>query len=550
MVKNKKLYQQFHFWLAGICFLFLLITLPMMFSPPTSGRSAERQGQTAGAIRVYCKEPDRNFLIAPQIHFGNNSFNMEFSVFEWLQGRLSSAVDGPTCDSVEPVSKFFNVLFSAIGILFAGLIASFLWGSYSGIISALLLAGNDLWLRYSTYSMIENRVITCALIAIYFSLRRKNILTLIFWSLTILQKPTIYTFVAPFWLSIELFLFIKNKKAENKNFLKTFCYFFAGSFIGVLYFLSVYRFNILNDLPWIQWTGPRHANWYFGNWPARFEFNYYKHLFLDWIRRTNLLVFIISVACFHLFYKKSFSKNTLKTKLQKAFEISTPFVAGRFFYSFLFYNVYVVHEYYALPVNAGAAVVSGGILGLLFETALESRKKLFIWLASKICGIAVLAAIIPGIHSYTKYFLDVLNPASALHHKDWNQRIFPPLKSEKSLVVLAFEGDGRDLLPLYLAKQKGFVWCSTNPAFAPRKYWQEQGVEYVAWYNGVDPKTGIRRWKVRSINEELEIAKNHGWSSDIKDAWASKPMWLWAQLGSQKFKDPCKKPGDENPQTW
>jgi hypothetical protein len=47
-------------------------------------------------------------------------------------------------------------------------------------------------------------------------------------------------------------------------------------------------------------------------------------------------------------------------------------------------------------------------------------------------------------------------------------------------------------------------------AFAPRAFWKNEGVKYVAWAGEQDPKTRLFNWDVRTIEEELSFAKKMG----------------------------------------
>lgn len=533
--------------------IFIFITMPVAFKPPTGGRSGERQGQTAGIIRMYCEDSSKFFFKGPQIHFGNRPFNMEVTVFEWLEGHIARVIDDPGCDSVEVVAKTISVLFSALGVFIIGLLGFFLWGSHAGLTAASLLAFNDLWLRYASYAMIENRVITCALLAMLFCFKRRFLLGSFFWFLTLIQKPTVFAFCVPFWLCLEFFKIYEEVGSISKVFKYSFrerdarntiLSFMGAMLLGVVSLKLSYLIDQQSDLPWVQWTGPRHQSWYFGNWQERLQWTYWKNLFLDSARRSGFLVvapclIFLGVAGSRLQSRKGSSQ--FYFQWQFLLSIFCSFLIARFVYTFCFYNVYIVHEYYALPLNMGMALATAASVSALF--GFVGRKKP---LLPVLCLVAVLASNCgAGILDYWRFLQEIKHSNSSLYFKDYDIQVFP---KKHVLVAMVVQGSGRDLLHLYLSKQHGFVWCIDNPKYAPRAFWKKSGVEYVAWQNGRS-SDGKTKWLVRTIDEELAYARSQHWSSDVWDAWQGKTMEEWAALGSRTGKDPCKV-GGYDPREW
>ncbi len=529
--------------LSILCAGFLLLTLPFANKPLHGGRSGERQGQTGGIIRTYCEEPERFFLKGPQVHYGNNPFNLELTFFEWVQGKIAYAIDGPECDSVETVGKVFSSLVSVVGILALLFFVTHLWGWKSGLLSGLLLATDSLWLRYSTYTMIDTRVMTCALCALLFSAKRKPVLAFVFWSLTLLQRPQVFSFAAPFWFVLELRDYLKTKKIPPIGIIASVG---CAAVIGYGYYLWSCKLNAESDLPWIQWMGPRVQKWFFGTWEERFSFIFFKNSALDWLRRSSLTIALpVLIVLWKTFLKPSIV-------LREILWRSLPYLLGMLSYTFVFHHVFIVHEHYALPLNVGFAFTTAGVIGFLFTKLWEKKS----WkLDSILAGIALLGAValpvVTSLNEHWKFYKDINNPHSPNLIQNWNIQIFP---EKRKLVVIAGLESGRDLIALYNTKQRGFMWCAKNPQFAPRAFWKAHGVQYVAWAKVTD--TGVLKWEVRTIDEELNFARKMGWLLNARDwggerdAWSSRPMTEWAALGSRSGKDPCGDPSDFDPRKW
>ena len=549
----KKLFKQFVkidpiYTSAGtvalVLFCFLLVTLPLAFERVAGGRSAERQGYTAGIIRIYCQEPAHSVLKGPQIHFGRNPFNLEFTAFEWVQGVAARVISGDECDTtVEMLGKIFSIICSAIGILAVALLATQLWGPVAGAIAAILLGSDELWLRYATYTMIENRVLTFGVFAILFSLRRRPVAAGLAWALTFMQKPQIFVFCTAFWLATEFSLARSLKQLLAVKRFRKVCVAFAGaSLVGFVWFGWSAHVGAESDLPWIIHTGPRIKNWYFGNWQERVSFSYLKNLLLAWFKESGVNAGLPLIAA--LWFTGSEAAD-LKLLLKR----SLPLLAALFVYTFTFYPVFIVHEYYALPLNVGRALTTAGVLALAIEALPALNRKLSrLTIAALLLIVAVVGryAVI-GIHDYTKFALNINNPDVFFYHPEWGHQSFP---KKHGFSVVVVPGSGRDLLYLYLTGQRGFIWCLDNPEFAPRAFWKAQGVENVGWWDGIDLKTRRPIWNIRTIDEELAYARARHWSSDVNDVWATKSMADWAALASRTGRDPCLSPKDYDPRKW
>lgn len=526
-----------------ILFFFLAATLPLAFERVTGGRSAERQGYTAGIIRMYCLDPSHSILKGPQIHFGNNPFNLELTVFEWAQGLTARIAGGPDCDGeVEVIGKVVSIVFSALGILGVALLAAHLWGNLAAVFATVLLATDELWLRYATYTMIENRVLTLGVFAILLSLKRRALPAAAFWGLTALQKPQIFIFCAAFWAVAELACTKRPIRhvLRDKRLHKVLAGFFGMGALAAGWYLYSSRLDAASDLPWIIHTGPRAQKWYFGTWEERLSSGYFKHLLIFWLRDTGLNVAIPLLLVVCAIARK-------RPQLGRLFARTLPVVAAFFVYTFSFYHVFVVHEYYALPLNIGRVLTVAGTLAFVFHASRVVSQPRLWQLAAGAAAIVVLRYSVVGIRQYARFALNINNPQTSFYQTEWNRQIFP---KKNSMVVIAGDGTGRDLLFLYNTKQRGFVWCAANQKFAPRAYWKEQGIEYVAWTTGINPQTHHYEWVVRTIGEELALARKNGWSSDINDVWAGRAMAEWARIASTNGKDPCLVPEQYDPRTW
>lgn len=534
--------------MAFVLFCFLAFTLPLAFERVAGGRSAERQGYTAGIIRMYCLDPTHSIVKGPQIHFGNNPFNLELTVFEWMQGVAARAVGGPACDAhVEIVGKAVSIVWSAIGILGLALLAAHLWGPLSAAMAAILLGTDELWLRYSTYTMIENRVLALGIFAIVFSLKRRAWLAALCWALTFSQKPQAFLFCAVFWIVAELLFGPPLKKSlASKKFRAVVGGLIVAAVFSVGWLAWSSWLDQRSDLPWIIHTGPRATKWYFGTWEERLSLAYLKSLFMVAFH-DGALKFALPLA---LFLPATAGRSRY---VLSALKRVAPFLAAFAVYSFIFHHVFVVHEYYALPLNVGRALTTAAMLALVIEAGLRGARLGPRYSKRLALGVMLLATIVVarslvvGLRDYSRFALNINNPESPVYQTEWNRQVFP---KPNSFVVMAPPGTGRDLLHLYLTKQRGFVWCSQNEKFAPRAYWKAQGVEFVAWAGEPNPKTRHYDWTVRSIDEELKLARANGWSSDINDVWAARPMHEWARIASRTGKDPCIDPKDFDPRTW
>ena len=515
----------------ALTLFFLAITLPLYNTRPAGG---DRSGQTAGIIRIYCQEPGRSSLKGPHIHFGKNPFNLEWTIVEKLQGALVRALDhsNPDCDSVEVVAKTTSILFGALSVFALIWVSTLLWGKIPGLISGLILATDALWLRYSTYTFIEHRTMAIALLAIAFSLKRWYFLAFSFWTFTLLQKPQAFSFLVGIWVCIELLRIVLEKRKID---YKLVLVLFGALFIGGSYMIWSSTVNESSDLPWIQWMGPRSRAWFIGNWSDRFTIDYWKGQLLLWNRKTG--VFYFAVLALILSRKK-------QQDILSVFKASFPFLFALLGYTFVFYHVYIVHEYYSLPLNLGAALFLPGVFWVFFKSVSDKKTKIVVF-SLFLVGM-VLVPSITNLKKYAYYFKNIENPESESYLHEWNVPVFP----KRNVFAVIANENGREVYPLYFARARGFAWCAKNKEFAPRAYWASQGVEYVAWAKSYDTKLKRILWQVNSMKEELEWAKKMGWSSDVNDVWSSRSMKEWAALASKTARDPCLYKEDFDPRLW
>jgi len=562
--EHRKLWFATQLWTWGCAAVFLFLTLPLAFERPSGGRSAERQGFTAGIIRMYCHNPSHSILKGPQIHFGNNPFNLEYTGFEWLQGVLARGLGGTECEgAVEKIGKSVSIWFSAASLLVLGAL-SFALAQLVGIatpfaligsaVSVFLLACDELWLRYATYTMVENRMLFFALVALYGSVRTeagskagmaRYVWPLIAgsaWAMTGVHKPQGFAFFAVFW---TVFLAIRWRIQGIAPSVRGILALGTGSLVVVGWLAWGHVLGQASDLPWILHTGPRATRWYFGNWSERFEPKFFTSNLLKWAQQTGIFLVLPALAVLSIFFRRP-----VKAWALKFAQVAVPYGIALFVFVFLFWAVYIVHEYYALPFDVGRALATGIALALLAEVVLGTIDKHHRLLAlalavlvTAVCGTAYRK----GVPPYLAYAARINDPRAPDYLHGWNEQVFP---ERHPFVVMTVRSRGSELLYLYKAKARGFVWCTHNPIHAPRKYWKDQGVRWVAWGEpSPDPATpGLYQWTVRSIEQELELARKNNWSSDVDDHWAGRTMAQWAAHASSNGKDPCL--DNPDPRSW
>jgi hypothetical protein len=564
-------------------------------------------------IRMYCENPGHSILKGPQIHFGNNAFNLEWSGFEWAQGLLAAGankffgVNG--CDAVEPIARTVSTLFSAAALVGVALLASAVWGQVAGFLAAFLLATDGLWLRQAIYTMIENRVVAIATFAIWLSLanwgseqrqrsrqaaRLSWLVTASLWTLSAVQKPQVFMAAVFFWLGLYLYRFFGHSRKANhtksisqilrdlireRRFLQVLASISVAALVCSAWLGYSAVLDRQSDLPWIIHTGPRAQKWYFGTWAERLEWIYWKSLILGWLRESGLNLVLPAILLLGFAAQRrashgqlSISQNTRSVLLETA-RRALPLLLATFAYTFAWHHVFVLHEYYALPLNMMRAVTLAGVITLFLEqvsrlhsaggvpkrnglrlagSSARARPSYATSLALALFAIFLARNTVLGALEYADTALHANDPKSPYYYPDWGKAVFPSSDSRYPLVIMAGPGStsGRDLIYLYLAKSHGFVWCAKNEAYAPRAYWKKEGVRYVAWAkSGSAISAGPTEWTVRTIDEELARARKNGWSSDVNDVWAGKSMAEWAALASATGNDPCIEPGFD-PRTW
>lgn len=535
-----------------VILLFTGSSFPLIDKRSSRENVAERQAQTAGMVRLYCKDSSRTVLDSPQIPFGKNSFNMELSLFEWIEGRVAAAWDGPRCDSVEKVMRAFALFCTALALVIVFEVIretmsslGFRNAGWAGFVGAVCLATDQLWLKFSTFTLVDSRMVACSMLAYLLIIKRRWFLALLFWILTIGQKPQAFAFIGPFYVCLDLVLhFLKNSVKKISYWNRDRVYFAAILFAAVcscaVYMQYSVHINESHDLPWLAWMGPKLKRWMFGNWNERWELAFYKSQILEWFRKCGLFLLPLAV-----FLDRENRNRVLKTALL----LSIPFFVGRFLHTFIFLNVFKAHDYYAIPQNGLGELSRGLVFGTLLTAFLELRgpdwKKYF---ATAAVAFTLFLSAWSPVREHIEFVQNIENPKWDHYLPHWHLNIFP---DDDEMVVMANPGRGRDYLDLYLTRHPGHIWCNYNKEFAPRAYWKSEGVRYVAWAEGKDPATGDTHWVVRTMEEELARARANGWSSDINDAWAGKSMAQWAAMASSLDKDPCEgDPKNRDPRVW
>jgi hypothetical protein len=203
-----------------------------------------------------------------------------------------------------------------------------------------------------------------------------------------------------------------------------------------------------------------------------------------------------------------------------------------------------IHDYYILPVDV-FSVVSFGLIFHAFEDCIKEKYKIFLF---KISSLLISVFCIFNFIKWHTYLENHNNPKSSIYNPDYGLKIFP---KENAFVVFINSSRGRDYSNHVLTKTTGYGWCLSNLKFAPRKFWKEQGIEYVAQFDGVDPNTHQSKFIIRTIEEEILLAQKNGWSSDRLDVWGELPMHEWARLATIYNLDPCEN-GEvqKDPRNW
>lgn len=547
--------------LSLLVLLFCLFQAPLIFERPSQENVTERQAQTAGMARIYCRYPERHPIQSPQLPFGLRPFNLEFSVFEWAIGNGARLIN-KDCRSVEPIFRVVSVIFSALAVVLIYLLV--LSSRFAGagrhiaaLLAATALAFDWLWIKFGSFTIVDSRVVCFGLLGMYFLRKRSYLWGAFFWALTITVKPQVFGALAPFYVTWEL---IESGWRRQWGRIASLG---SATAIGILYYKYSVSLNAGSDLPWLTWTGPRSQKWFLGEWHERFQFSFYKATILDTLKRNLLFTSLCAlvVAIFSLKPQGQRSRLILPPLLAAA-----PYLVGRFCYTFVFLNVFKVHDYYALPLNGMGALSRGLVVAAVMNSLVvmlshqneeqQSTARLLRSFTQKTYMVSALLvfALAPLLWGITngaikqwRFVLDVKNPKSPLYLHDWDIQLFP---KDYGFVVVANASRGRDYLMLYLTRQFGYGWCATNPEHAPRAFWKSEGVTHVAWPNQVDPTTGKVTWMVHTINQELEIARKNGWSSDTNDHWAGKTMAEWAAISSTMGKDPCDPPAYPDPRLW
>ena len=549
--------------LAVILILFTFIQLPKIGLTPARENVFERQSQTAGMVRLYCLDGSRHPLASPQLPWGTGAFNMELSIFEWAQGAVSRLVDGGSCQSVELVTQITALIAAVVTLVLAFLLGNALFGPFAAVLCAGALAFDSAWLKFSTYMLMDIRSVAFAFLGGYLCLKRRWTWATLAWFVSASHRPQAFTATGTFFIILlGIVLWMRERRFSLKSTLAAAVPVVLGGALGLCYHVYAAVFNRSHDLPWFTWAGPRIFNTYFGNWHERWEAAYWKGLFFDGLHKTALNLALASIFSIGLLLFLGARKDASRAQhvrfiqnlLKKVLILTLPYIVGRFIYTFLFLTVFKWHDYYAVPLNGLGALTKGLILGFILKQTAEylrgSRTRLrALSIATAVTVVPLLVWGASNAVRDARFTAERRDPTSSLYYHDWGQTIFPATDT-RSLVVVVHPRAARDMGYLYISKHPGFTWCNHSPENAPRAFWQQQGVKYVAWPEDGAPGQPLR-WKVRTMAEELAHARAQGWSSEVKDYWAGRTMAEWAKIASRHDLNPCQ--GDihqRDPRLW
>ena len=525
--------------------VFLSASLPYKHLNTVVGRTSDRQAQSLGVFRYYCENSEKSFFPSVQLHYGNRPFTLEMTFMEWGTAKIARLFDVP-CSEMTEFARAANALVFAAILLVIFLIANRLLKISQSLelsksefptlfISGCLLFLSSDWffLKNSLYPLPEGRAILVGLLAFFFSLKGRNLIAIFFWVLAFAFKPQIFLFG---FIFSELMIFIKIYRLRLESYLKKqFIYVVVTALLIVTYFSWVSHINAESDLPWVTWMGSWHKDWFFGDIKDRVSLDFWKGAFLNAFRTTHMATIFAFFLLAKIFGKKPAGKNIHFALLL------LPQVAAILVLQGFFYNAYKENEYYALPLHVYGALTLFTVLSQMLQTYFSKKNSKQDWV---LVMLFVGCLSVEGLYSIKKYFLfidDLKKQQAGL-----NIKYTSPFPAGKDLVVVALHGNQREVLHLYNFGRRGFMWCAQNEKFAPRKFWLEQGVKYIAWQR----KDNEDQWTVRTIEEELAFAKQQGWSSDSYDPWSLKPMHEWANFASSHKIDPCMNPGYFDPRTW
>jgi hypothetical protein len=418
---------------AALCAFVAALQWPLIQGRTSKENAAERQAQNAGMIRMFCRYDGYSPALSPNLPFGKRPFNVEFAFFEYLQGRVSRWIDGPECDSVEVVGRTFGVLSSIASIIAVFLLASVIAGPLAGALSALGLSSNFLWLKFSSFIMVENRMLLCALLAMLCMLRTRRpwarfMVGTTLWFLTITQKPQAFAFIGPFYLALECVLYRTGFSGERqfwtKRRVQAALSVALALLLAALSFSWSARVNARGDLPWLVWTGPTVMRWFFGGLEERFQWAFYKSLIFDTFKKTGLFYALISLGLFWLFSATARMKVRLGKVLLHICFFAATFALGRFMQTLVFLNVYKVHDYYALPGNLLGALIQGILMATVVAyiygqpPGAKARPARGFALAVVI-GVLVAQGTI-GVHRFHAFSVALRTPGSPTYQNEFN----------------------------------------------------------------------------------------------------------------------------------
>jgi hypothetical protein len=590
----QKLNKTRHFWvLVAILIGFVGLQWSRTNWPLAHENVFERQAQTGGMIFLFCKLPDRTPLNTPQQHFGTNPFQMEFSLIEWLQAKVVRVATNGQCELYEPIVQKISLGFSVLAIVLIFFIGGHLGGPPLAVLIAAFFAYEKDWLKYSTYILTDPRTVFMVFAGVFMLLKGRDagqslnkflyiLLSVVAFFLAGGARPQAYLLWFGFFGALIVFYDCglmpqwkgyQRQRSVPESILSLWPFLFGGvCALGYHMYASIY--NAHRDLPWLIWAGPSIRKLYVSDFHERFEWVFYKSILLNWLHRTWLLIGLIAVSIPWIAYKNS---THLRIYVKKCILATLPFFIGQFLYQFTFLKVIKMHDYYAIPIGVISGLSKGVLIASVAQLATlvkEQRGDKIIgylqWL-----GVAsiVVFLISTGLRDY-QTARQRIEPGTERFHNDLNPRqsIFP---KEAEMVVIA-HGAAWGSSPLSINQKAGFVWCAKNQAHAPREFWRQQRVQYVAWWLGDSSQetyysdvalprilqqnikeiatdsviykngyvvNGANKqavtWLVRPIDAELAYARRRQFSSDIDDHWNAQSIFEWAYWASKLGYNVC-----------
>ncbi len=294
---------------------------------------AFRQTQTAWGALAYDLFADKNFVTQTPVLGPPYLIPFEFPLYQWLHIILSQT----TQLSIDYSGRLLSLLIFLLSAVFLFLIARFRFNRYESSAILILYLYLPFAVQWSTAVLIDFLSVLLILISIYLILRYKSsgvvyLLVTVLLSLAgAIKGTTLLT-----WIPILIFIFLVPLRKKLISLWPVV--------ISLLFSIiwTMYADLIKSDNPYTEWlTSSNLRGWNFGNLKSRLNpenittiFSRISDLMLGGQILTTFFIII-------LFYNISKSK---LVSLQNSLLISILLGPS------LFFNLYVVHDYYLIAI--------------------------------------------------------------------------------------------------------------------------------------------------------------------------------------------------------